>query len=648
MQSEAVRDAPLRGRSALRSAARMCAAARSTAGLLLFLLASAAAAGEEQAWGVQLHLHGSLSEGYGSMAGHHYAAEQLGGAVDVLWWTDHDWRIAAHTYVDGYGFEEGMQTVRRMPATLRASQLDGREPLPRWAREGAVVDPEATESGRVGWQRQRGAADAHRAKLQISTREAREGAKSLRVELDSRGAQWERVALGFGASRRRHIASLASDVRVRLSLLPERMRGDARITISFILSQQPPAHRARLDYRLSAAGKDASERVHITKVVPGPEGQRSTRVAIVELPWQPGQWNDFEFDLSADAAQHGLGGADNSMAEVIVSLEARQRGRVSAYMDRFEIERTVVGPPLFERQKRMAAELGDAALTHYVGQEISYGAHLNAYGPRVPLADSHRHPHGYTPTQAVDLVREHGGIVSLNHVFGVEEKATGHNFPSSRPHFDDRVERLVALRGYGADLLEVGYRERGYGLRAFVELWDTLSKADIYMTGVGVSDSHDNDAGWRTGPNNFITWVLAETREEGALIEALRSGRAFFGDPTRFDGRMDVVSDGGGRMGDVVVTAAGEQVVRFRVQGLRAGQSLRLLRDGRPLRTISPADAEVEVRERISVLSNTFVRFEIIDQGEIVALSNPLYFVLPEQPVPAWRRVGRQPTGEPR
>lgn len=613
----------------------------------LCCLAAAPASAEESAWGVQLHLHGSLSEGQGSMAGHNHEAARLGGAVDVLWWTDHDWRIAAHTYVEGYDFEEGMQSVQRVPASLRERQLDGREPLPAWARDGAIGDPEATESSRVGWQRQRGAG-ARRAKVQISTREAREGAKSLHAELDSRKPGWERVALGFGASRRRHVASLASEVEVALSILPERMRGDARITISFPLSQQPPQLRGRLDYRLSAAGRGATERTHTTKIVHGREGGRSTRVAIIELPWQPGQWNDLRFDLSKDAERFELGGADNSMVEVIVSLEAREKGRVSAYLDAFEIERRVVGPPLFARQKRMAEALGGDAIANYVGQEISYGAHLNVYGPNVPLADSARYPHGLTPTQAVDLARAHGGLVSLNHVFGVEERATGHNFPSSRPRFDERTKRLVELGGFGADLLEVGYRERGYGLGAFVELWDTLSAAGIYMTGVGVSDSHDNDSGWLSGPNNFITWVLAETREESALIDALRSGRAYFGDPTRFDGRMDVQVDGGGQMGEVVVTQPGEKVVRFRAEGLRTGQQLRLVLGGRPIRTVTPASGEVELRERISVLSNTFVRFEIIEQGEIIALSNPLYFVLPDHAVPAWRKVGKSTREERR
>ncbi|MFP6640750.1 MAG: hypothetical protein VCC04_10945, partial [Myxococcota bacterium] len=39
----------------------------------------------ERPYGVQLHLHGSMSEGRASMRAHAEAASRLDGAVDVLW-----------------------------------------------------------------------------------------------------------------------------------------------------------------------------------------------------------------------------------------------------------------------------------------------------------------------------------------------------------------------------------------------------------------------------------------------------------------------------------------------------------------------------------------------------------------------------------
>ena len=73
------------------------------------------AMGEEKVFGVQLHLHGSMSEGSGSMAGHNHEAQQLNGVVDVLWWTDHDWRIAAHTYVSTFDFEDSLTATEFAP-----------------------------------------------------------------------------------------------------------------------------------------------------------------------------------------------------------------------------------------------------------------------------------------------------------------------------------------------------------------------------------------------------------------------------------------------------------------------------------------------------------------------------------------------------
>ena len=43
-------------------------------------------------YAVQTHVHGSMSEGPGSMRGANIQAKKLG--LDVLWWSDHDWRMA--------------------------------------------------------------------------------------------------------------------------------------------------------------------------------------------------------------------------------------------------------------------------------------------------------------------------------------------------------------------------------------------------------------------------------------------------------------------------------------------------------------------------------------------------------------------------
>lgn len=622
--------------------------------LVCLALAADSAAGEDAAenvYGVQLHVHGSMSEGPGSMQGHNAAAGKLGGAVDVLWWSDHDWRISAHTYVTEFDFEHGLRDGELAPAPLDSRYWEGGEALPAWAKQ-AAVGPEApresVEEVKKGWKRLPVANPAQRAMLEESESEARQGRRSLRVTLTATKDEWERVAMAFETSWRRHIASLASRVRVRLSVMPVTMRGDARIVVSALLSQHPPDYRGRLDYRLSRAGIGTAEPSVNVSLTSSPELSYPIKVATIELPHEPGRWNDLVFDLTTDAERHGLGGVDNSLAELVLAFEVKGDGYLVANVDALRIERQQVGEPLFRAEKQLAQALSQDGIVNHVGQEISYAAHLNAYGPRVPLADLVGHPHGYTPAEAVELAHAHGGIVSLNHFFGLETTAIDHNGPRARPSFDRRVERLIELRAYGADLLEVGYRARGHGLPAFLELWDRLSADGIYLTGVGVSDSHDNEVGWMEGPNNFITWVYAASPSQEDLIEALRAGRAFFGDPTRFDGRLDITSAEGGRMGQVLFVGDTGITLTYRAEGLRQGQRIRNVHDGRIVERFIPNGASFEHSERIAGGETGCVRFEVVDDQGPVAFSNPLY-LLPNPPpngVPAARRQVPVRSGE--
>ena len=245
--------------------------------------------------------------------------------------------------------------------------------------------------------------------------------------------------------------------------------------------------------------------------------------------------------------------------------------------------------------------------------------------------------------EAVELAHAHGGIVSLNHFFGMDTTAIDHNLPTARQSFDRRVKRLIELRAYGADLLEVGYRARGHGLPAFLELWDRLSAAGIFITGVGVSDSHDNEVGWLEGPNNFITWVYAASPTQEDLIEGLQAGRAFFGDPTRFDGRLDIDSAEGGRMGQVLFVGDAGTTLTYRAAGLRPGQEIRIVRDGRVAERLTPSGASFEHSERIAGGEPGFVRLEVVDDQGPVALSNPIYLLSEQLPggTPPARRQAR-------
>jgi hypothetical protein len=59
--------------------------------------------GQREPVTMAMHLHGSFSEGTASMDAHLQQAQRLG--VDVLWWTDHDFRVAALGYRQAVRFD---------------------------------------------------------------------------------------------------------------------------------------------------------------------------------------------------------------------------------------------------------------------------------------------------------------------------------------------------------------------------------------------------------------------------------------------------------------------------------------------------------------------------------------------------------------
>ena len=569
------------------------------------------------------------------MAGHNHAAQQLNGVVDVLWWTDHDWRIAAHTYVSTFDFEDSLTATEFAPFPAGKNRAR-RGRRPRKKRGLATEDEDLSESPPgmsafvKGWVQEEQARSLTDLEVRFVDERFRTGKKSLKITAKGTSIEPQRLVYRFEADRLRHIASLASDVRLRLSVFPEQMSPASRLIVGVVLSQHPPGPRGRIEYVMKASPSDdldgdpADGETALDAHISG------FRERVVPVSMQLGQWNDLEFNLSRDAVRLGLGGKDNSLAEIRLIIETRNRSGISAFFDAFRIEREATGPALLDFQREMARTLG-GTLTNHVGQEISYAAHLSAYGSSVPLTDFDTHPHGLSAEEAVEFVHKHGGAVSLNHVFGVSSALRDRSEPKAQKRFDRKVRIIREKRAYGADLLEVGYTSRVFEISAFLELWDALSSDGVRITGIGVSDSHNSNVGWKKGPNNFITWIYSRSAEQDDLIDGLLRGRAYFGNPTRYDGRMDIVADAGFRMGQVAVTDRQAHQVTFSATEVKPGQTVRIICNGRITGEHPVADTSIAIREEIPTKEAAFVRFELHDTEGVFALSNPLYFV-PAQP----------------
>jgi hypothetical protein len=568
--------------------------------------------GAERAWSVQLHLHGSFSEGEGSLDSHGYEARDVG--CDVLWWSDHDFRITTFEHVTRYGFEAWHEPLDRGEAwTTRLAKYAGDK-----KGLGIVELPEG------------GAA-------RLVEVPVREGERSLRLVAPAARGE---LRLAFGAERSLHRRSLATGVRLDLALFPEQLPEDAHVFVEVRLSEHAPRAGLGLEPRFL--------RYEIGTRARAPE--RRGPVWVVPVRCEPGRWNALELELSADAVR-GFPedpGEDNALVELELGLAPGSDAPARVTLDDLRIQQARSGPALYARQAELIAEVGAAypGLTQLQGLEVSYDSrHLNLFCEETPLPDyaalARDCPRDPAQPELLDQkafrqrvqewvlaeVRARGGLVSYNHPFGVTFEGAG--APRTRA---EQLAILLANRADGADLLEVGYRARGgVTLDDHLWLWDQAALAGLRLVGTGVSDSHGGPENrWRGTPNNFVSWIWAPAPDARSLIAGLRAGRVFFGDLERFDGTLDLLADSGERMGATIRTERAAVGVTVLASGTRRGQSLVVVESGVRTQTFPVRGESVreELRLALPATGPALVRVELHDETGPIALSNPLHFLV--------------------
>ncbi|MCA9310378.1 MAG: hypothetical protein KDA21_04180, partial [Phycisphaerales bacterium] len=381
-------------------------------------------------------------------------------------------------------------------------------------------------------------------------------------------------------------------------------------------------------------------------------------------------WNEYTLNITEDVraafeSVHGsepfpyLDAGDNSAHRIFFGLEGRAGARAEAYFDALRIEDEVRGDALLDRQRAIAADFESRVpeVHQLHGTELSLSApqHLNEFG-EIVLADYDElaqaspwwdEQAGIVTDQAAfkewlfaeQVRRAHarGNVVSYNHMWG------GGLFVLSN---QEMVDRLVANQAYGCDILEVGYRSRhAHDLPDYLWVWDELQKREMYLLGNGTSDLHGPTPGqWLTHGQNMITWIYAASLDEADLLDGLRRGRLYFGDPRLFpEGMMDVVSGQGHRMGQIVLTDRAAAEVTLELQGADAGDEVRVVVDGVVTETHAASEFTPTLEMAPVVVAGprgSFVRFEVYrSNGQDKGFSNHLHFVrrLPAAGVPHWR-----------
>ena len=571
------------------------AAARATS------LANAAPATAEvklQPVSMAMHIHGPFSEGIASFGAHLDQARR--NDVDVIWWTDHDFRVAAHDH-------------------RQAVHFDG------------ASEPEDT----LAWdwvESIEGALASSSVEFVDGTHSPDDPPRALR--LTATGGEAAGGTLWYaGTAWNSTYSTCIADTTLDIDVLPEQVGPDAAFVMQLDLSYHPakggrPAGTYVLRYRIGAA----TQRRHTADGL----------IGTVDVPAPAGNWKRFTLRLADDIRKlwPDLVAEDNSLCKLKVGVTAAAGSAARVVVDRLQFHRTrrqgQQGEDL--RKDVLAAYRNYPGVTHHRAYEISLVRHLNWYGgdqtlpafPSPPKRDN-------DPALAEAMVKflhEHGGVVCWNHPMDVVTR-------------EALATLMIERNNIGADLVEIGRDP----LLDLLWVFDVAARNAVFFTAVGASDDHDG-TDWLATPERWITTSWASSTGQPQLVDALRRGRAWFADIALYRGALDLRLGKDTAMGGVLITRESTVPVELMATDLPAGSSLEVVTgradlagtaDLRPATTTQTV-ALTNDRHRLSVSvgTGTYVRTQVKrSDGTVLAVSNPLWLLRNEPPrgVPASRRL---------
>lgn len=532
-----------------------------------------------------MHLHSSFSEGTASMATHLEQARRVG--VDVLFWTDHDFRVSAQGYRRRLGLGGPTDTERGV-------QLS-------WQRrvEGAVTGPEVTYA---------------------------DGAATLAARGSGDGWGW--LWLDAQAWNSTYSGSLA-DTTVEVELRPLSVGPDACAVLQLDLSYHPasggrPAGQYRLTYRIGPFARPARRAL-------GRDGE-------VDVPAPTGGWSTPALRPVEDirALWPDLVAEDNSLHRLRVGVAARRGATGRCAVRGVGLLRARRGDSLAlvrDVMSRYAERYPDRR--QYAALEVSLVRHLNwfggelvmpDYGARAPVKDDALP----LATSMVEFIHRHGGLASVNHPLGATKEAT--------------AEQLVATAALGADILEVAYAGQST-VDSMLHVLDACARNLVFVTGNGVTDDHTGTDWYSDAKSNWITKVWAPSVELPDLQRALGAGQAWCARPGSWDGALRTTAAGMPAMGGVAVTAQPALAVTVLATDLPRDGALEIV-TGRADRA-APAPAVVSTVARggehsVEVPAGSYVRAVVRDSARrIVGIGNPTWVLRDAPPggVPPARRL---------
>jgi len=575
--------------------------------------ARAVTADGTNAYSMAMHIHSSFSEQNGSMDGHLLQAAH--NSVDVLWWTDHDYRMEGTGYRDVTHF-----------TSFSENGGPGQGGAWNWVKTESGPNTSASAGGIVA--------------TPCSPHDpVSGGALSLTAQSSSSApAKFGYFADCHPAGWNYRDNLTGQSLLIDVLLVPGWSTGYLELLIT--TSDHPasagrPAGNYSLSYRFTPGGTASRAANGLDGVITVP----------ITSPWQT-----VTLTPSSDIAKlwPDLDYRDFALWEFTLSAVSAGE-KVHGYFDYLRFDRTISGQALVSQQAAMESLLAPKypSVTQQQGTELSFRLpHVNWFGPGITLpsyndsmtADSYA---ALLKGSVIPQIHSSGGLASYNHPFGYSDLP---EWPQSQQNamLAQVASSLLAGNLLGCGLLEVGYNLReGVNVNHHLALWDVMSRNAIFLTGNGVSDDHVG-TDWAGFHNNWITSVWAASTQMPDLISALAAGRSWCGSLSQYRGSLDLLVDGSVPMGAVSVSTVKSRSLVATAMQLPAGSALRVLQgtvdyagpQGLSANTKVIASYPASqlgggsVTQTVNTSASSFLRTQVISStGAIIATSNPVWLL---------------------
>ncbi|HEU5158139.1 MAG TPA: hypothetical protein VFU43_14170 [Streptosporangiaceae bacterium] len=553
-----------------------------------------------------------MSEGTASMAAHLDQATKFG--VDVLWWTDHDFRMSALGHTTAVGFEG---PTEGQDHTLWQWH-EAPEGAPAVAVAEYVTDPHSPdEPGKA---------------LRLTAR----GDGDSLVGLWLTGEAWNTV-----------YSTSFFDTTLTLDVLPEALGEDAMFVVEITTSHHPPtggrpAGQYRLRYVLGPAPRRA------TMAPDGADPLLGVRALPLDGGALGGGWRRITLRPVEDVADAwpDIEAGDNSLWRLRVGALSRGGRPARVVVDRLRFDRTRrAGDAPLEFRTELSRRYRSRypSIRQLQSTEISLIRHLNwfggdlhmpDYGGRPPLRDNSPE----LARQMVDHIHTSGGLASLNHPLDYA------------PNGRQLGAHLVEVGAHGCDIVEIGCMQ---DVNQLMDTFDITARNALFYTATGTSDAHLG-VDWFHDGQPWITSVWARSQRTPDLLDPLRAGRAWVWHAARWRGELDLSVPGGPSMGGGAVGDRRKVPVTIVATELPGDGALEIVQGevdlagpGMPApaveKTIVPARDVKRGRIELPVerRRGRYVRVTVRDAaGDVAGFSNPVW-LLPEDTrvtVPPTRR----------